>query len=82
MERIKNRADLLAFAKTHPTWVLQRCRGVRFSSWWWMRENNKSGHTVHVDARSVSDKLLREHFVLNKALSHEFGNHTTYTLKP
>lgn len=80
-KKLKNKADLLAFARAHSDWFLERCRGVRFYSWWWMRSEKRSSDIVMVDGRATSKNTLEANFIVDRAKSDTFGNSTVYRLK-
>lgn len=77
--KIRKKADLLSFAKGRPSWILEQCRGIRFYTWWWMRDPANPSHTVKVDARAVSDVVLKHHFEIDH--SHKDWRSTVWRFR-
>lgn len=59
--RLNRKADIQAFLKEHPTWVLQWCKGIRFHTWWWVREKRDRGDVVmcHASAAYAVSKEMK-----------------------
>lgn len=77
-EMIRTKAALLEFMRANPTMVLEYCRGVTSSGWWWMR-TGKTPHTVRVHAAAAHG--LRDTEKILEPVERDFNSYS-YRLKP
>jgi hypothetical protein len=73
---ITTKGALYEYMDAHPELVLQWHRGIRFNSWWWLRDGQHGSSTIKVHARAAQS--LRANKLLK--LVHQEWDSETYAL--